>query len=392
MLEVYRCNVCRRVELTRELTCTRCGATATFAPDLVAAVPVESARKITNTSWKDRVGGRERPPFGAFGPPPFGSGSQDHVDSFEDPSDDDDDQDLEDDDDEEEDLEEVAEPVQLSEASSEEESISKTLVRIGYVDRVLSKDEGGLIDPSVIVIGGNPGAGKSTLAVQMSISLASQGKKIFYAVGEESRAQVVARFRRMGEAYPANLSKKIHSNIRLIEDEEWIDDVLAVFHRGKGDFLFVDSLQKYKKKGIDGKRGGVAQSRGVAQFVCDDIHHNGGCAIFLCQMTKDEKFASPMSVEHDVDALFMLEVEGEAKKPQKNVYEDPFDKEDGPDTRPRRFSASTNKNRFGPTLAEGVYTYLVMAEDGLKPLPKKELSNGSSCVKPHKVARKRTPG
>ena len=140
----------------------------------------------------------------------------------------------------------VAEPQLLSEIKSENENRIKS--GIGELDRVLG---GGIVPGSLILVGGDPGIGKSTLLLQACREIVSQGLKVIYITGEESKGQIKMRAERLG-IYDGELLLLCETDLDLIED---------VVNRHKPDIIVIDSIQTMYKEDIGSAPGSVGQVR-----------------------------------------------------------------------------------------------------------------------------------
>ena len=208
------------------------------------------------------------------------------------------------------------------------ESAARWPIGIGELDRVLG---GGVVPGSLILVGGDPGIGKSTLMLQLSRALASRGKKVLYVAGEESAPQVRLRAARLGE---------IPESLYLLCETE-VETVLEEVRLLSPDAVIVDSIQTATIASASGAPGAVTQVRESALAYLD-LAKGAGVPVFLVgHVTKDGAVAGPRVLEHMVDAVLYLEGER---------YHDV-----------RVLRAA--KNRFGSTDELGVFA---MAEDGLR--------------------------
>ena len=199
---------------------------------------------------------------------------------------------------------------------------------IGELDRVLG---GGVVPGSLLLVGGDPGIGKSTLLLQLSRAMARDGARVLYVAGEESAAQVRLRAERLGDVPPA---------LYLLCETE-VEEVLTQTAALGPDVVIVDSIQTAFSDASAGAPGSVTQVRECALRYLD-LAKGGGVPVFLVgHVTKDGAVAGPRVLEHMVDAVLYLEGER---------YHDV-----------RVLRAA--KNRFGSTDEIGVFT---MAEDGLR--------------------------
>lgn len=151
---------------------------------------------------------------------------------------------------------------------------------------------GGLVKGSVVLIGGAPGIGKSTLLMQIANSIRA---KTIYISGEESVSQVMLRARRLG----------VQSKI-LIASETKIDLIIDSIEKDT-QVLIIDSIQTMRSSGIDSAAGSVNQIRSTSQLLIDFCKKNGIICILVGHVTKDGNIAGPNLLEHMVDAVFYLE-------------------------------------------------------------------------------------
>ncbi|MGL5114786.1 MAG: DNA repair protein RadA [Beijerinckiaceae bacterium] len=199
---------------------------------------------------------------------------------------------------------------------------------IGELDRVTG---GGFVRGSVILLGGEPGIGKSTLLIQAAAALAKAGARVAYISGEEATAQVRLRAERLGLAgAPVELAAETH-----------VDDIVATLAQGPTPSLvIIDSIQTMWTSAVEAAPGTVTQVRASAQMLIRFAKTTGACVILVGHVTKDGQIAGPRVVEHMVDAVIFFEGEG------------------GHHFRILRGL----KNRFGPTDEIGVFE---MGGDGL---------------------------
>lgn len=178
------------------------------------------------------------------------------------------------------------------------ESQDDTRVSCGITefDRVLG---GGIVPGSLILIGGEPGIGKSTLLAQVADKLSSQGLTILYVSGEESERQIKLRGERLG-IHPVNLFLLPETNLESIFDE---------IERMQPGAIIVDSIQTVFSSSIESAPGSVSQIREVAgQFLL--LSKNLNIPIFLIgHVTKDGSIAGPKALEHIVDTVLYFEGE-----------------------------------------------------------------------------------
>jgi DNA repair protein RadA/Sms len=167
---------------------------------------------------------------------------------------------------------------------------------LGELDRVLG---GGLVAGSIVLLGGDPGVGKSTLLVQALAGLAARGR-VLYATGEESVAQTAMRARRVGAA---------SRDIALVAETD-IDKIVGHAHALAPAFLAVDSVQTIYTPGLDSIPGSLAQVRECASRLVQFAKTTGTPTIVVGHVTKDGAIAGPKTLEHVVDVVLQLEGDG----------------------------------------------------------------------------------
>ena len=169
---------------------------------------------------------------------------------------------------------------------------------IAELDRVTG---GGFVRGSVLLLGGDPGIGKSTLLVQAAAALAREGHRAVYVSGEEAVAQVRLRAERLGLATaPVQLAS-----------ETSVEDIVATLSQGPTPRLVViDSIQTMWTDAVEAAPGTVTQVRGSAQALIRFAKQSGAAVILVGHVTKDGQIAGPRVVEHMVDAVLSFEGEG----------------------------------------------------------------------------------
>ncbi|MFC0217501.1 DNA repair protein RadA/Sms [Pseudochelatococcus lubricantis] len=192
---------------------------------------------------------------------------------------------------------------------------------IAELDRVTG---GGFVPGSVILIGGDPGIGKSTLLTQACAALARRGRRVAYISGEEAVAQVRLRAERLGLTdAPVELAAETN-----------VEDIVATLGAGAPPQLAViDSIQTMWSSAVEAAPGTVTQVRGSAQALIRFAKTTGTTVILVGHVTKDGQIAGPRVVEHMVDAVVS------------------FEGDSGHHFRILR----AVKNRFGPTDEIGVF-------------------------------------
>jgi DNA repair protein RadA/Sms len=216
-------------------------------------------------------------------------------------------------------------PVALGEVQAPR--VERLRTGIGELDRVLG---GGVVPGSLVLIGGSPGIGKSTLTSGALGNLAAAGRKVLYVSGEESAAQVKLRAQRLG---PAALTVPIVAETDL-------DSVLATIEAERPEVCVVDSVQVLYDPAMAGSPGSVGQVREVAGRLMRVAKERGVAVILVGHVTKEGSIAGPRVLEHLVDCV--LSFEGERERTYRTLR--------------------SLKNRFGSTSEVGVFE---MNEHGL---------------------------
>lgn len=215
----------------------------------------------------------------------------------------------------------AGEPIPITRADEIDEGPRRSC-GIGEVDRVLG---GGLVPGSVVLVGGPPGIGKSTLLLQVSAALARTVGPVLYASGEESVPQVAGRATRLQAA---------HERLLLLA-ETGIEAVIAAARgmRPAPAALVIDSIQTIYSETQEGLPGNVTQIRAVCAQLVSYAKSEGVPVIVVGHVTKDGQLAGPKLLEHMVDAVLAFE---------------------GDEDRSTRLLRAT-KNRFGSTQELGVF-------------------------------------
>jgi DNA repair protein RadA/Sms len=196
------------------------------------------------------------------------------------------------------------------------------------LDRVLG---GGIVDGGVVLIGGDPGIGKSTLLLQALDALQRMGRHTLYVSGEESGAQVALRARRLGLE---------QSQVRVLAEIQ-LEKILATLQAQQPQVAVIDSIQTVYSEQLTSAPGSVAQVRECAAHLTRAAKSSGTCIILVGHVTKEGALAGPRVLEHMVDTVLYFEG----------------------DTHSSFRLVRAIKNRFGAVNEIGVFA---MTERGLK--------------------------
>jgi len=169
---------------------------------------------------------------------------------------------------------------------------------IGELDRVLG---GGLVPGVAILVGGEPGIGKSTLLLQAADSIALSSGPVLIATAEESTHQVQMRARRVGVKSDDVLIASIHD----------VDEIIDLVGEQRASAVIVDSIQTVSSAEITGSAGGVAQVRDSAARLIAFAKKSGTPVVLVGHVTKDGSIAGPRTLEHMVDVVLYLEGESD---------------------------------------------------------------------------------
>lgn len=186
------------------------------------------------------------------------------------------------------------EPIPLADIDQDDTPRLKT--RIEEFDRVLG---GGIVPGSLILIGGDPGIGKSTLMMQLALQL--KDSVILYITGEESARQIKLRAERLQARTAAQILLLAETNLDLILD---------VIERGSPDLVVVDSIQTMFRPGLESAPGSVSQVRESTALLLRLAKTRGIPVVVIGHVTKEGIIAGPRVIEHMVDTV--LQFEGEA--------------------------------------------------------------------------------
>ena len=214
-------------------------------------------------------------------------------------------------------------PLRDVEAPAEE----RLATGIGELDRVLG---GGLVPGSLVLLGGSPGIGKSTITAMALGNLAAAGRTVLYVTGEESAAQVRMRAERLGDSALA---------VPVLAETD-LGAVVAAIEAERPAACVVDSVQTLHSAELSSAPGSVAQVREAANGLMEVGKRNGTALILVGHVTKEGAVAGPRVLEHLVDCVLLFE--GERERSYRTLR--------------------ALKNRFGATSELGVFE---MREAGL---------------------------
>lgn len=221
-------------------------------------------------------------------------------------------------------IDSASKPVLLNEIESS--TSSRVTTGIDEFDRVLG---GGIVNGALILIGGEPGIGKSTLALQMVLKLAD--RKCLYVSGEESLSQIKIRSERMAESSSGTLFLSEYNIEKIIQHSKDVQP----------DLLVIDSIQTVFSENVDSFAGSVTQIRESTAILMAYAKQSQVPVILIGHITKDGSIAGPKLLEHMVDVV--LQFEGD----QQNLYR----------------VLRAHKNRFGSTSEIGLFE---MVSSGLR--------------------------
>jgi len=217
-------------------------------------------------------------------------------------------------------------PVALGDVRAE--AVARLSTGIGELDRVLG---GGVVPGSLVLIGGSPGIGKSTLTTMALAHLAASGRRTLYVSAEESAAQIKLRAERLSSAHALQIPTIAETDLAT---------VLATLEREKPDVCVIDSVQTLHSTALSGAPGSVGQVREVAGEIMRVAKTHAIAVLLVGHVTKEGALAGPRVLEHLVDCV--LQFEGERERTYRTLR--------------------ALKNRFGSTSEAGVFE---MRDDGL---------------------------
>lgn len=223
-----------------------------------------------------------------------------------------------------------AAPIAISAIASEDEP--RIDMRDGELNRVLG---GGLVPGSLVLLGGEPGIGKSTLVLQTVMGL--KGMRVLYVSGEESARQLKLRADRLVKGGPEELA-----DIRVV-CEAMIENIFEHVEAVQPDIVIVDSIQTVATETLDSSQGSVSQIRECTAMILKFAKETNTPVLLIGHINKEGSIAGPKILEHMVDTV--LQFEGDRHYMYRIVR--------------------AVKNRFGSTAELGIYE---MMHDGLRPV------------------------
>lgn len=201
---------------------------------------------------------------------------------------------------------------------------------LGEFDRVIG---GGLVAGASLLLGGDPGIGKSTLLLQTAGSLALNGQSVLYVSGEESSEQIKNRADRLG----------IFSDRITVATTTEMHEIKAIIDREYHSFVIIDSIQTLRSREYESSPGTVTQIRECVEALQDTCSARGMCLLLIGHITKEGAIAGPKVLEHMVDVVLYFEGE------KNHLYR----------------ILRAEKNRFGSTSEIGIFT---IGGSGLEPV------------------------
>ena len=186
--------------------------------------------------------------------------------------------------------------IKLTDLATQEAEPPRTMSGVDELDRVLG---GGLVPASALLVGGDPGIGKSTLLLQAAARFARNGLRVIYISGEESAAQVQMRARRLG----------LTESPVMLASETNLRDILTTLETEKPDLAIIDSIQTMWADNVESAPGSVSQVRASAHELTTFAKRKGIAVVMVGHVTKEGAIAGPRVVEHMVDTVLYFEGE-----------------------------------------------------------------------------------
>ncbi len=186
-------------------------------------------------------------------------------------------------------------PSRLLGLKGESPAPPRIITGIGELDRVAG---GGFVPGSAVLIGGDPGIGKSTLLLQAMAALARSGHRVIYVSGEEAIAQLRLRAERLG----------LDDSAVLLATETNVSDIVATLHEGAiPSVVVIDSIQTLWSPIIESAPGTVSQLKAGSEALIRFAKKNGAAVLLVGHVTKDGQIAGPKVIEHMVDTVLYFE-------------------------------------------------------------------------------------
>lgn len=186
-------------------------------------------------------------------------------------------------------------PVALLPLAGETETAARMPTGLAELDRVLG---GGFVMGSTVLVGGDPGIGKSTLLLQAAAEMSRNGRRVIYVSGEEAAAQIRLRAQRLG----------VGDRDVLLASETNAETIIASLQQSREPHLvIIDSIQTLWSDRVDSAPGTVTQVRTSAQALTRFAKKSGAAVVLVGHVTKDGQIAGPRVVEHMVDAVLYFE-------------------------------------------------------------------------------------
>ena len=228
----------------------------------------------------------------------------------------------------------------IKNVSSSEES--RIATRISELDRVLG---GGIVKGSLVLVGGDPGIGKSTLLLEMCRNLVEDDVKVLYVSGEESMSQIKSRAVRLGAAVGSNKEAQekesiIEERLMLLSDND-MDNIENQIDSLAAEVVVIDSIQTIEVANVEAAPGTISQVREVTSRLLQVAKQKDAAVFIVGHVTKEGTVAGPRTLEHMVDSVLYFE---------------------GDESGGFRLLRA-NKNRFGSTNEIGVFN---MTDRGLE--------------------------
>ncbi|MDR2661092.1 MAG: DNA repair protein RadA [Lactobacillaceae bacterium] len=186
----------------------------------------------------------------------------------------------------------IAKPQKISEITIKE--TARSMTGMNELNRVLG---GGIVPGSMVLIGGDPGIGKSTLMLQLSGSLSKSGGHVLYVTGEESASQIKLRAQRL----------KVDDDNFIVYPETDMSTIKEVIDELQPDYLVIDSVQTMQEPDLESAIGSVAQIREVTTDLMQIAKTNGITVFIVGHVTKEGAIAGPKILEHMVDTVLYFE-------------------------------------------------------------------------------------